>query len=286
MTKEKLLNRGDIVEVGGRIDRITRIYSLPPRERYRVGVFIVDRDKINPITDEEDLKVIKKYIGEMFKPPIKNSKDKSLSDVRTFITTCPMFFGFYGTEAGSLLEDEIDRLLEEEGVSYDEIEFDTKGAMQEIASRYIYQVADAIKDFLGLEVEVKFIEVYSPPYYNFRNDSIVIEITIDVLELLNICNEHHEELDKYIRENFSHSSGFVSFVPNVLKDWLYAIEHKTDRWELMVSELLTILLHGIEGVEEDYLTDFIKGNFTIDYKIIGNGSHLNRTTYESHTRKH
>lgn len=192
---------------------------------------------------------------------------KIKKDIRTFETDCPLFFGFYGTHLGAMLEGEADKIIEEDWLNINQVVFDFDTAYSEVSELYVNEIERTVKSDIGIDIQLEFVELHSPRFYNFSNDRAFVKMTVDVEEVLSMCMASKEDVSKYVKENFTSVSGFTSFVPNNFNEWIEVIRSEGDRWELMVSELLTFLL-TLSGVEESHVVEWITGNFYIDYEII------------------
>lgn len=88
---------------------------------------------------------------------------------------------------------------------------------------------DIIKD-------MQFVALHSPREYNFSTDKIECDIKLDWDKLLIYVQEHRDEFAKYLFDNFTSCSGFVSFVPNNYVDFM---EHlHTDDFERLSQVII------------------------------------------------
>lgn len=169
-----------------------------------------------------------------------------------FFTKLPMFPGFYGTpleiqpeENGTIVDSILYDLLGEkyESISirecyttflsfYDkllntcwrEIEYDYKTP----ESRSIEQFASVVEHQLhldvDLDVEFKDLKLWSPQYYNFKNDEVDCTAILDPNELLIKVKENYDALIPYCKDRFTSYDGYISFVSNNADVWVKALE--------------------------------------------------------------
>lgn len=153
----------------------------------------------------------------------------------------PKFAGFYEEEFTSEAAESI-------GINTDDIDYPSTYAK---AARMI--VRDYYDGALPHAKSVRFIEVDSPRYYNYRTDDIIAEIDFDETEVLDALNAERDLLDDYLRENYTSRSGFVSFVPNNAADflaewadWLEVVfEFFAREWDMIIPEACDGILEAV-----------------------------------------
>lgn len=148
---------------------------------------------------------------------------------KTISTWLPIFNGFYNTifEPDETFEiDGINSEREAMGlhpVEFNEIEFNYKRYEKNISIECCEFIQTKLKEN-NFDVTIEFDEVVSPKYYNFKNDSIDINVTIGesfIDKMRTFILENTEEFDSYITKNYSSRSGFISAYSNDYKDWLF-----------------------------------------------------------------
>jgi hypothetical protein len=149
--------------------------------------------------------------------------------MKTINTWLPIFTGFYNTlfeynNETQLIED----YNSENGtdLSYDDFEWNYSTYHKEVAEKCTSVIEDLLKEN-NIVSSIKFEDIHSPRQYNFSNDSINVEITVDSKEVYKFVSEHLEEFESYIKEHFTSYSGFISFFSNNHLDWLQQIA----KWE-------------------------------------------------------
>jgi hypothetical protein len=91
--------------------------------------------------------------------------------------------------------------------------------------------------------DMQFKELNSPREYNFTTDKLVCEVEVDLDKLKKYCYEtEREKFEEYLKENYSSYDGFISFVPNNVKEF----EQEKDDTDVMID--FYILSH----LEDDY----------------------------------
>jgi hypothetical protein len=77
---------------------------------------------------------------------------------------------------------------------------------------------------------IEYKGLYSPKYYNFETDKLELVIDCDIEALKTYCfKDNCGDFDLYLYENFTSYDGFVSFVPNNLKEFYAKYEDDTER---------------------------------------------------------
>lgn len=94
--------------------------------------------------------------------------------------------------------------------------------------------------------DMQFKEINSPREYNFTTDKLVCEVEIDLDKLRKYCYEtEREKFEEYLKENYSSYDGFISFIPNNVKEF----EQEKDDTDVMID--FYILSHLEEGYSEE-----------------------------------
>lgn len=143
-----------------------------------------------------------------------------------------IFQGFY--ESGLYNSDTLYNINDEDESSYDFIEGGYKDFTKTVASKCV----DLLNDYCrgGLIKHIDFVELYSPRYYNFDTDRLVLNVDCDWDGLLKYVEETSPDFDKYLHDNFTSYDGFHSFVPNNKKDFLEALNDDFDRLSQVIIE--------------------------------------------------
>lgn len=109
------------------------------------------------------------------------------------------FGGFYHSIHSDILDIQIDYFeIDEDKVNY-----------KETCNSYCNEFIDSLNDML--ELNLKFIKIDSPKFYNFRTDKIEAEINENDFNKLKDIYLSSQEFIDYIDMNSKSRSGFISF---------------------------------------------------------------------------
>ena len=152
-------------------------------------------------------------------------------------TWLPVFPGFYETGfdgSDSYVEYELELSDDELKEHYPEpfkagvtIEFfrenfwyycDFKKSEQDYAECLAYSVERL--DHAGTITDITFEKVVSPKYYNFSNDSINVEITVNKTKIKKYLKNNLQKFTDYITEKYTSRDGFSCWYPSDVDEWL------------------------------------------------------------------
>lgn len=135
-------------------------------------------------------------------------------------------------------------------------------AETDIANLALEIIAEALWNNLPYDVQDDFELVYShtyhPQYYNFETDSIVFHFNYtDELKhwLFDYVMKNKNDFEKFLSDNYTSRSGFISFTANNWNDWF-------DGWNKVewrcVSALLSFFINNKISISdrESYEYDF------------------------------
>lgn len=124
---------------------------------------------------------------------------------------------------------------------------DSEDAETAIGNLALEIIAEAFWDNLPSDVqndfELVYSETYHPSYYNFETDAINFDFNYtDELKhwLFDYATENKDAFEKFLADNYTSRSGFVSFTANNWNDWLDGW-NETD-WRC-VSALLSFFIN-------------------------------------------
>ena len=161
--------------------------------------------------------------------------------LQTFKTYCPIFTGFYNT-----IFDESEHFLESELQDNEEFcsRYDIPEAMPwEYIENHFWDcidyqagnlaVAQAILDaipslFPNLVTKVTWEAMRSPREYNFANDSIDCEITVDLDALHAYLAENRPAFNGWLKSRYTSRSGFISSYSNDVDGWIEDTDNFTE----------------------------------------------------------
>lgn len=180
------------------------------------------------------------------------------------------FSGFYESYHDQFIEDAIENAFNydydtgeevELGDKYDKARWDADIDWKTIQDGYSKAFAEEFGQRFGLDLE--FVDMTSPQFYNFSTDRIFANAPVDQINKIRKEVEAHPEYPGYIKERYTDRDGFWSNLPS---------DHKDDGWtkeELQPIQYRTILefyLSYIE-IEEDwevFLMEDFRGNGHMD----------------------
>ena len=100
---------------------------------------------------------------------------------------------------------------------------------------YLMEDNDAIKS-------MEWVELNSPREYNFTTDKLVCELEVDMDKIKKWCYEtKRDAFNQYLKENYTSYDGFISFIPNNVKEF----EQEKEDTDVMID--FYILSHLEEG---------------------------------------
>lgn len=107
--------------------------------------------------------------------------------------------------------------------------------IQELASEYL---EGKIDNGNGIEITIKCKEIYSPKFYNFGTDEIVMDVTFNKTKVLQVVRKERETFNQFLKDNYTSYDGFTSFTSNNYNDWLTDFENNEVR---SIGSVLTYL---------------------------------------------
>jgi len=197
-------------------------------------------------------------------------------------TYAPIFNGFYET-AYSFNVDDYD--VADWLFNDNEFTENQKGFCEELIKRhymdivkenykeYCNDVAKAVCEFLtekvtemlGTKVEFEFQNIYSPKYYNYRNDSINVKLNCDtdvfMKNLLEYIKNNIDDFKEYIESNYTSCDGFCSFYSNNYNDWL-----KNEYNDHEIGSMLEFALRShYDDIETDMMYFVLENVYACSY---------------------
>jgi len=158
--------------------------------------------------------------------------------MKAYKTYLPVFTGFYNTifePSDCDIDSELDYINDSRKnlkkaplKDADDLEFEYKEFELNTATGCVDYVETILKD-LGLPCKITNEVINSPKYYNFANDSINIDIEIDLDLVKSYLVENLDLFTIYIKDKYTSCSGFISSYSNDATDWLkFEIDNNTD----------------------------------------------------------
>ena len=142
-----------------------------------------------------------------------------------------IFDGFYESNlfnSDSLYD--IEYMDRQEGYLADNEEYDIDNWQEfkkEVAESAVYQLLNTLenKDIIR---DMKLRDVYSPKYYNFETDSLIIDVNLNLRALKTFCFKTNKDMfNKYLKKNFTSYDGFMSFIDNNIRDFINTYKTST-----------------------------------------------------------
>jgi hypothetical protein len=153
------------------------------------------------------------------------------------------FGGFYHSIHSELIDNMIETFeIDEDNVNY-----------KETCNSYCNEFIDSLNDML--ELNLKFIKIDSPKFYNFRTDKIEAEINENDFNKLKDIYLSSQEFIDYIDMNSKSYDGFISFY-NGFNEVI-----KED--EILLQYMFNYILKEYADEIENYV-------FELDFEIIEN----------------
>lgn len=131
------------------------------------------------------------------------------------------FVGFYDSiwEPDTEIYYECERTGQEEDVDFT---FDYKQYQNDICKAYTEVWKLWMQEFISEDIELEFVEVHSPRYYNFENDSCHVKIRLTQAAedaIIAKIGKHRAQIAKWIKENHTSYDGFSSNLSNDIDQW-------------------------------------------------------------------
>tara|TARA_R110001606_G_scaffold167242_1_gene311659 strand:- start:168 stop:671 length:504 start_codon:yes stop_codon:yes gene_type:complete len=153
------------------------------------------------------------------------------------------FGGFYH----SIHSDEIDNKIEYFEIDEDKVNY--KETYKTYCIEYLYTLNNI------LDLELEFIKIDSPQFYNFRTDKIEAEINENDFSKLKDTYLNSNEFIDYVNENSKSCSGFISFYNGFYE---------------VIKEDEILLQYMFNYILKEYADDIQESLFEMEFEIIEN----------------
>ena len=165
----------------------------------------------------------------------------------------PLFEGFYNSYLD--LSENIE-VGEGESYSMTEEQFekiDWNKTNENVSKFYLDYFKDELSDFfneIGI-INLDFVKVDSPKYYNYSTDKLVCNIEIDKNVFVHELRKYNFEVwEQFLKDNFTSYDGFISFYPNNPNEWTELIQQNFDTDNIIIETLLQFYLEQNEELED------------------------------------
>lgn len=173
-------------------------------------------------------------------------------------TYLPVFTGFYCTVFEPFNEEiEIEEINDHRvkkgltTIGYDDCQFNYKEYEKTVSKECVDAVETKLQETIGKGIEIEFEKLVSPKEYNFANDSINVEISLNKeaqQTIVKILKDNEQEFKTFIKDRYSSCDGFISSHSKYSEEWIEAI--KTFDNDLLSHKLGAVLGFILEIVEE------------------------------------
>lgn len=173
----------------------------------------------------------------------------------TVETWCPLFSGFYNTIWDDCFDQELEDDVDFDKVNWQEIH-------KEIAKNFVHAMN---KQLFKIVDSIEYQELASPKFYNYENDTINVNVSLDTSKLQWYCAENKAELDKYLKDRYTSRDGFISYYGNSYEVWAEDTKYFTEFNDHTLGALLDFYCIN-EGIEEfDLYYEVIEGISIYEY---------------------
>jgi hypothetical protein len=180
------------------------------------------------------------------------------------------------------------------------INFDNDKFKNEILKRAKYFIEYEVKQkLIDLNLGIKDIivqKIVSPKYYNFSTDELYFDLvttngfTKNILKVIKkLSSDEHNDLAKFLNDNYSSYDGFNSFTDNNIDDLIESIKNDEEReicafliWYINYNDVIDDVWNKYlyedfpmyteflnddfvdNGIQvENYIVDFVKQNYSL-----------------------
>lgn len=196
---------------------------------------------------------------------------------RNFKTFLPCFVGFYNSflDFDEIFEDEMNEINNERECKgfdildfYSDVNFDYVAYNIKVSQLYCEVMQSVLINELDLNCKIKYESLYSPKEYNFKTDSVNIEIKIllkDQKVLNNLIKENYDQLASLIKDGYTSRDGFNSFYSNNIDEWLNPNDDYYLHCSHKLGAMLEMLIKIIFDVDKikDIIFDEISSNISM-----------------------
>jgi hypothetical protein len=161
----------------------------------------------------------------------------------------PVFNGFYGT-----IFEPCEDLIIEEPYNYDDYEFEYMDYRLKVSKLCTFAIEIKLKE-IGIDIAIKFQDVFSPREYNFTNDSINVQYKLTAKtnkQILDYLANNQTKFAEYINDHFTSRSGFISFYSNDANVWLNEYLPENHNLNVVFGTVLDFVLTN-EGFDDEAL---------------------------------
>lgn len=112
---------------------------------------------------------------------------------------------------------------EEEGIEEDvDFTFNYSEYQKDVCESYTQVWQSWLQDMIHEDIELEFLGISSPRYYNYDTDhcEALIKLTQEAKDaIMAKIQEHHDWIAERIKENHTGYDGFISYLKNDISEW-------------------------------------------------------------------
>lgn len=179
---------------------------------------------------------------------------KILTGIKTIKSYLPVFSGFYN----SVFEAD-EEIVIEYPFDYDDYKFDYTEYNKKVSEVCCEAIQTKLSEDFDINLTIEFENLYSPKEYNFSTDSINCTYILKAnakKAIAEYLKKNIEAFDKFIIENCTSRSGFISFFSNDYNVWLTEYLNDEKKLETCFGRLLSFIFEN-EGYTDSNLWDDI-----------------------------
>ena len=125
-----------------------------------------------------------------------------------------LFSGFYESELYN--SDTLFCICENSEQEMDFVEGGWEQFQIEVCKKCVNNIMNLMEDADAIE-DITFVALNSPTYYNYTTDKLECDVECDLDAIKKYCYEtEREAFNKYLQDNYTSCSGFVSFIENTV----------------------------------------------------------------------
>lgn len=130
---------------------------------------------------------------------------------------------------------------------------DFKGFMDDVASYAVDKLWEQLTTYdLYIIKSMKYKGLQSPKYYNYDTDRLIIYIDVNLTKLKKFINHYSKDFNEYLKQYFTSYDGFISYIPNNLKDFKTEYKTTSDKTKYINAMLEFYLLSSIHHNTSDF----------------------------------
>ena len=96
---------------------------------------------------------------------------------------------------------------------------DWESFKRDVAESAVYELLNILPNNEIIQ-DMKLKDVYSPKYYNYETDSLIIDVKLNLRKLKTFCfKTYRNEFNQYLKNNFTSYDGFISFIANNIQSF-------------------------------------------------------------------